>query len=753
MNVKTKSPNRLPNRLKDEKSPYLLQHADNPVDWYPWGEAAFEKARNEDKPILVSIGYSTCHWCHVMADESFSDPDTAAIMNRHFVNIKVDREERPDIDTIYISAVSAMTGSAGWPLNVFLTPDGRPFYGGTYFPPTRRVSPSWREILTAIAEAYGDSAKRKELLQSADKITGLLKNYLDADVPGHQKERPGLKLLAPAVDAISELYDPKNGGFSKAPKFPMPPMLSFLLFYNRFASHVKKDFPKGREALKMAVHTLEKIAAGGIHDHLGGGFHRYATDERWHVPHFEKMLYDNAQLIRLYVEAYDMTGNRAFASAAKDGLAYVLREMTHPEGAFYSAEDADSVYVDLSGASSDIAKEGKKAEGGFYVWHHDEIMNILKKEQKKGVFDIFAFCYGLQPEGNVAHDPLGEFTGKNILHRVRTIQDAAKQFGMTEGDIEQALAIAREALFSARNHRPRPHLDDKVLVEWNGLMISAFAAAYRVFGDRKYLLAAEAAISFIHENIYEDKSRENESAPELYRRWRDGEKKIPAMAADYAFLIQGLLDAYEAGFDAFHLDWAVLLAGEMINRFFDQNQGGFYTTGEAQDPHLLLQAKDPMDNVMPSVDAVAVMNFIRLYRYTGNRDFFQAADKTLAAAADRMETHPSAVPSMITALAVSRLTHASAVVVGSKDSEEADVLADVIHAYPREAVTPVWIDGQEAREKLTVHMPHVKDMTTKGSRPKVFVCFGRTCHEPVSDVEMLENLLETAFESPLQDFL
>ncbi len=749
MNVKAKSPN----RLKDEKSPYLLQHAENPVDWYPWGEEAFEKARSEDKPILVSIGYSTCHWCHVMANESFSDPDTAAVMNRHFVNIKVDREERPDIDTIYISAVSAMTGSAGWPLNVFLTPDGRPFYGGTYFPPTRHVSPSWREILTAIAEAYGDSAKRKELLQSADKITGLLKNYLDGDVPAHQKERPGLKLLDPAVDAISELYDAKYGGFSKAPKFPMPPMLSFLLFYNRFAFHVKKDFSKGQEALNMAVRTLEKIAAGGIHDHLGGGFHRYATDERWHVPHFEKMLYDNAQLIRLYVEAYDMTGNKAFASAAKDGLAYIMRDMTHPDGAFYSAEDADSVYVDLTGEPLDDAKGRKKAEGGFYVWHHDEIMNILRIEQKKEVFDIFAFYYGIQPEGNVAHDPLGEFTGKNILHRVRTVQDAAKHFGLTEREIEQALSGARETLFLARNHRPRPHLDDKVLVEWNGLMISAFAAAYRVFGDRKYLSAAEAAISFIHENMYEDNMYENENIPELYRRWRDGERKIPAMAADYAFLIQGLLDAYEAGFDASHLGWAVLLAGEMSKRFFDQKQGGFYTTGDGQDPHLLLKAKDPMDNVMPSVDAVAVMNFIRLYRYTGNRDFFQAADRTLAAAADRMEKHPSAVPSMIAALGVSRLTHAEAVVVGSMDSEEADVLADVIHAYPREAISPVWIDGTETREMLSVYMPHVKDMTAKGNRPRVFVCFDRTCHEPVSDLEMLENLLETAFESPLQDFL
>jgi len=647
------------NRLGDEKSPYLLQHADNPVNWYPWGDEAFETARTEDKPVLVSIGYSTCHWCHVMANESFSDPDTAEIMNRYFVNIKVDREERPDIDNIYITAVSAMTGSAGWPLNVFLTPDGRPFYGGTYFPPTRRVSPSWKEILTAVAQAYNDPEKRKELLQSADKVTGLLKEHLEGGLSSQDmpfRTAPDAfdpKTLDAGVDAIAAMHDKRHGGFGKAPKFPMPPLLNFLLFYTRFADRMNSESRKTAKAREIAVHSLHKMDGGGIYDHIGGGFHRYSTDEAWHVPHFEKMLYDNAQLIRTYVDAYELTGDETFAAVAKETIHYVLRDMTHPKGGFYSAEDADSVYVDVRTADTGDKRSGKKAEGGFYIWQHDEIMHILNKEHGDDDFNVFAFYYGIKPEGNVSHDPLGEFKGKNILYRAAGVEETAGRFSRSESDIRAVLSQMRETLFAARNRRPRPHLDDKVLVEWNGLMISALAAAYRVFGDRKYQDAADRAVSFIYEHMYEQGK-----TPELYRRWRDGERKIPAMASDYAYLVQGLLDLYEAASDGSKLEWAVGLGADMVERFHDTARGGFYTTEDGQDRHLLLKARDTRDNVMPSVDAVAAMNCIRLHRYSGRDMFDQAADRTLRASINLLEKQPSAVPTLLAALGTGMLRHA-----------------------------------------------------------------------------------------------
>jgi uncharacterized protein len=732
------------NRLRHEKSPYLLQHAKNPVDWYPWGDAAFEKAKNEDKPILVSIGYSTCHWCHVMADESFSDPDTAEIMNRHYVNIKVDREERPDLDNIYISAVSAMTGSAGWPLNVFLTPDGRPFYGGTYFPPVRRVNPSWKEILTGVADAYKDPQKREELLRSADNITRVLRDNLEGGKAGGGVIKPGPETLASAVDAISGMYEKKYGGFGSAPKFPMPPLLHYLLFYTRFAAHLKIESEQRESALDIASLTLEKMADGGIYDHLGGGFHRYSTDMQWHVPHFEKMLYDNAQLIRLYIDAYEATNNPGFADVAKETLAYILRDMTHPEGVFYSAEDADSVYVDLAGDQEERDPGEKKAEGGFYVWRYDEVKSILGTRYDSEVFEIFASHYDLNAGGNVEKDPLAEFTGKNVIRRVHTIEETAARFGLGEGEVKQLLSDMKATLFAERNRRPRPHLDDKILVEWNGLMISALATAYRVFRDRQYLLAADAALSFIHDQMYE-----KGDPPRMYRRWRDGERKINAMAADYAFLIQGLIDICEADFDPGRFSWAIELADQMLELFYDEAGGGFFTTDAKHDRHLLLRAKDATDNVTPSVDGVAVMNFIRLYRLTGNRRYREAVDQTLRSALDRVENQPSAVPTMTAAAGVDMLKHAETIILGKADTAEAMAVINVLRSYPREVVFPVWVVDQPGKDLLSKHMPHVKDMNNPDDKPLVFVCFDRMCREPVSDPLKLADLLDTAFESPL----
>ncbi len=744
MNAQTRSHNS--NRLAAEKSPYLLQHADNPVDWYPWGDEAFEKAEREDKPVLVSIGYSTCHWCHVMADESFSDPETADLMNRSFVNIKVDREERPDIDQIYITAVSAMTGSAGWPLNVFLTPSGKPFFGGTYFPPKRRMNPSWKEILSAVAAAYNDPQKQKELLRSAERFTDAIRQHLTADTPSREGMALKPDWLDTGVDAFSTAHDSVHGGFSGAPKFPMPPLLDFLLFYSRSADHKGKSSSRSRSAMEMAAGTLEKMADGGIYDHLGGGFHRYATDEKWHVPHFEKMLYDNAQLIRTYLDASEITGNNRFAETARETLEYVLRDMTHPAGGFYSAEDADSVYTDLSADTApdgtDAGKGKKKSEGGYYVWRKAEIDTILSKgDSPKGLGEVFSFCYGVRPEGNAAHDPLGEFGGKNILFREKSAADAARHFDMDETEVKRLLAIGKQRLFEARGSRPRPHLDDKILVEWNGLMISALAAAYRVLGDRRYLDAAETAVSFVFDRMYEDGDR-----PVLYRRWRDGEAKIPAMAADYAFLIQGLLDVYEAGFHPRHLERAIVLSSLLRERFFDPASGGFYTAADGQDKHLLVKAKERTDGVMPSTDAVAAMNFLRLYRLTGTTGFGDAADRTLEASAPRMERHPFAVPAMLSVLGMSLLRHAEIVVAGSPEADDADAVLSAIRSRMREAIRPVWIDTPETAAALAPHLPHLAGMGDPESGGlQVFVCFGNTCREPVYESGKLSEILDSAF--------
>ena len=747
MNAQTRSPN--PNRLAAEKSPYLLQHADNPVDWYPWGDEAFEKARREDKPVLVSIGYSTCHWCHVMADESFSDPETAELMNRHFVNIKVDREERPDIDQIYITAVSAMTGSAGWPLNVFLTPSGKPFFGGTYFPPKRRVNPSWKEILSAVAAAYSDPQKKKELLHSAERFAEAIRQHLSADDPVREGTTLKADWLDAGVDAFSGAYDRVHGGFSGAPKFPMPPLLDFLLFYHRYAQHVDQSAPGSRSALEMVIDTLEKMADGGIYDHLGGGFHRYATDEAWHVPHFEKMLYDNAQLIRTYLDAFAITGNDRFAETARETLEYVLREMTHPAGGFYSAEDADSVYMDLSavaaGGGSAAEKEKKKSEGGFYVWRKAEIDTILSDDNSHGrIGEVFSFCYGVRSEGNAVHDPLGEFGGKNILFREKSAADAARHLDMEETEAARLLAMAKKRLLEARGNRPRPHLDDKILVEWNGLMISALAAASRVLGDSRYLDAAEAAVSFIFDRMYEDGDQ-----PALYRRWRDGEAKIPAMAADYAFLIQGLLDVYEAGFNPRHLERAIALSSILRDRFFDSASGGFYTVADGQDAHLLVKARDRTDGVMPSTDAVAAMNFLRLYRLTGNTGFGEAVDRTLDASAPRMERQPAAVPAMLSVLGTSLLRHAEIVVVGSPEADEGKAVLSAIRSRMREAIRPVWIDKPETAAALAPHLPHLAGMgDPRADGVQVFACFGNTCREPVHESGELSEILDSVFSQP-----
>src|SRR5947207_1539229 len=540
------------NRLTQEKSPYLLQTARNPVEWVSWGEEAFAKARSEKKPIFLSIGYSTCHWCHVMAHESFESAEIDAVMNREFVNIKVDREERPDVDRVYMTFVQATTGGGGWPMSVWLTPDLMPFVGGTYFPPEDRWGqPGFVKVLERIAAAW--KKDREKISEQGSKILAAL----DQSTAGGTAE-PGPKLGRKNFDAayqqIARSYDAHEGGFGVAPKFPRPVTLNFLA--RVFARKPESD--SGKHALEMNLFTLRKMAAGGMHDHLGGGFHRYSVDAYWHVPHFEKMLYDQAQLAVAYIEAFQISHEPLFESVTRDTLNYIRRDMTAKSGGFFSAEDADSV----------VPGTDKKAEGAFYVWDKKEIDAALGTSA-----EIFNFHYAVKAEGNVPSggDPHGEFTGKNILIELGNIAATAKHFGKDEADVRRILGEARTKLFEIRGKRPRPHLDDKIITAWNGLMISAFARAAQALDDSAYLEAAVGAAKFLRSELHD------ESRHILFRNYREGRSAVEGFADDYAFLIQGLLDLYEASFDVAWLRWAIELQETQDRLFFDDAAGGYFS--------------------------------------------------------------------------------------------------------------------------------------------------------------------------------
>ncbi|MCE5310852.1 MAG: thioredoxin domain-containing protein [Acidobacteriales bacterium] len=596
------------NRLAREKSPYLLQHAHNPVDWYPWGEEAFEKARLEDKPVFLSVGYSTCHWCHVMERESFEDAAIAEVLNRNFVPVKVDREERPDVDRIYMLFVQASTGGGGWPMSVWLTPDLVPFYGGTYFPPVDAGGrPGFRSILERIAAAWRSEEQR--IRESGGKALEQLRDYVE---PLRHTGVLGEEVLDAGFRAFRGMFDPAHGGFETAPKFPRPVTLNFLLAFWRRT--------RNQEALDMALATLRGMARGGMCDHLGGGFHRYSVDERWFLPHFEKMLYDQAQLASAYLDAFRISGDKALAEVARGILEYVLRDMTNPQGAFYSAEDADSLI--------DPARGGEKGEGAFYVWTKSEITAVLGEP----LGELFAWHYGVEAGGNVRHDVHGEFRSKNILYEAVPIGDADRA----------VIAEARAHLLKARSKRPRPHLDDKILTGWNGLMISAFAKAAHVLGDAAYLDVARRAAGFIWNSMYAPQSGV------LMRRYRGGEAAVPGFLDDYVCFAQSLADLHEVTGEPGYLEKAILLADSFIQRFVDGNSGGFYATEENTND-LVLRIKDDYDGAEPSANSLAALLLLRLARFTCREDYQCAADRTLEAFAGRIEAAPHAMPQMLVA--------------------------------------------------------------------------------------------------------
>ena len=700
------------NRLASEQSPYLLQHAHNPVDWFPWGPEAFEKARREDKPIFLSIGYSTCHWCHVMERESFENEAIAVLLNRDYVPIKVDREERPDVDRIYMTFVQATTGGGGWPMSVWLTPDLQPFFGGTYFPPENRYGhPGFASLLTQIAAAW--AADRGQIADSARDMVEQLRHQTEVEAG-----RAGAidhAILDSGFYAFRRTFDTRLGGFGPAPKFPRPSVHNFLLrYYAR---------TKNQEALDMALLTLREMAKGGIHDQLGGGFHRYSVDERWRVPHFEKMLYDQAQLAISCLEAFQATSDRQYAETARRILDYVLRDMTGPEGGFFSAEDADS--------ATDPARPDLKSEGAFYVWSADEIRDGAGQPAA----DWFCYRYGVEAAGNVADDPHGEFTGKNILYQAHTVGETAQRFSRPLEEVRAGLLEAGRILLRARSQRVRPHLDDKILTAWNGLMISAFARGGAILEEPRYAAAARRAAEFLIARVYDPQTGA------LLRRYRQGEAAIPAFLDDYAVFVQGLLDLYEAQFDLRDLELAIRLTEKQMELFEDPEHGGFFASA-ADDASLVMRVKEDYDGAEPSGNSVAAMNLLRLARFTNRSSFRQSAERTLAAFASRLAATPAALPQLLAACEWLLGEPREIVLVGGRDDADTEALLRALHSrfVPNRVI--MLVDSHEARRALAAGIPSIEFMERIADRASAYVCRNYTCQLPVTESEKLAELLQ-----------
>jgi len=697
------------NRLEHEKSPYLLQHAHNPVDWLPWGNEAFEKARRENKPIFLSIGYSTCHWCHVMAHESFEDDATAEIMNREFVNIKVDREERPDVDRVYMTFVQATTGGGGWPMSVWLTPQLEPFVGGTYFPPEDRFGqPAFRRVLQRIAEAWKND-RDKISKQGANIVEALREAAREETVAGEIDA----SIVEGAYQQFARTFDAHEGGFGPAPKFPRPVALNLL---TRFHAR-NPDTDSGQHALEMVLLTLRKMAAGGMHDHVGGGFHRYSVDGYWHVPHFEKMLYDQAQLASAYLDAFQITGDADFAATARDTLDYVRRDMTSPEGGFYSAEDADSPI----GAGNGDFGHGKSAEGAFYVWTKQEIDDALGDEAP-----AFSFHYGVEENGNVpaGADPHGELRGKNILIERHSPADGA----------QKSLAKSRQKLFSIRSKRPRPHLDDKIIAAWNGLMIAAFARGAQILDDASYLETATRAADFIRKKLYD------ESRKILFRSYREGRSKVEGFADDYAFLIQGLLDLYQASFEMRWLKFALELQCQMDALFWDDKGGGYFAV-TGHDTSILLRMKEENDSAEPAASSVAALNLARLAAIRNDPELRARAKKTVNDFARQLMHFPSALPQMLVAFDFLKTAPRQIVVAGEvNDARTQELLGEVRRHFLPHAIV-LLADGSDSQNFLAEKNEAVRAMTPIDGKPAVYICEDFTCKAPVTEVQELRKLL------------
>ncbi len=673
----------MPNRLIDESSPYLRQHANNPVDWYPWGAEALELAVREDRPILLSVGYSACHWCHVMERESFEDPGIAALMNEHFVSIKVDREERPDIDSIYMGAVQAMTGQGGWPMTVFLTPEGKPFYGGTYFPPEERGGlPSFPRVLTTMADVYRN--RRGDVVSTT--------NQLVAHMRQMTRSAPGIEPLTEdiMVEAARELrkqFDDNYGGFGLQPKFPQPMTLEFLL-----RQYLRNEDPS---VLEMVELTLDQMARGGIYDQLGGGFHRYSTDTYWLVPHFEKMLYDNALLARLYLHAHQVTGSPMYRRIVEETLDYAVREMTSPEGGFYSAQDADS--------------EGE--EGKFFVWRPEEVVEILGAEDGKLVNDY----YGVTIHGN--------FEGRSILHVPTPLPNFARSGGMDADALEQRLREARAKLMERRSLRIGPERDDKVLTSWNGLMLAAFAEAAVVLDRDDYRDVAVANGAFLLDQLVDESGR-------LLRTYKDGQAKLYGYLEDYAFLIEGLLLLHEATFGERWLQSAIELGGAMVDLFWDESSQQFYDTGSDHE-ELVIRPRDLTDNAAPAGSSMAVSVLLKLAVLTGDSAYSSRAATSLRSAHAVMQRFPTAAGHWLGGLDFYLSKTKEIVIVGEReDRATADLVREVFRGYLPNRVF-VGTSGEGTGDGSD--LPLLQDRHLTDGQPTAYVCENYVCQLPVNE--------------------
>ncbi|MDQ5813918.1 MAG: thioredoxin domain-containing protein [Actinomycetota bacterium] len=670
------------NRLAQETSPYLLQHKNNPVDWYPWGEEALEKARAEDKPILLSVGYSACHWCHVMERESFEDEATAEIMNKHFVNIKVDREERPDVDSIYMSAVQAMTRHGGWPMTVFMTPDGAPFYGGTYFPPVpSRGMPSFKQVLLSLADAYAN--RREEVLASAENVREFLKESSTASIPRSEVSEG---LLAHAANALAGQIDNRFGGFDGAPKFPQAMNLEVLLRHHKRTGD--------RAALSGVELTLRQMANGGIYDQLGGGFARYSVDEYWLVPHFEKMLYDNALLARLYLEAYEATGDGFYRRIAEETLDYVMRDMRSPEGGFYSAEDADSEGV----------------EGKFYVWTPEEIEATLEPEDAK----LAERYWDVTERGN--------FEGKNILNVPRPPEAVADEFGLSTEELWQRILLIRERLFTEREKRVRPGRDEKVLAAWNGLMLRAFALAAGATGREEYLRVAEENAVFLLEKLVVD--------GRLRRSYKDGQARLNGYLEDYACVADGLVELYEATFETRWLREAASLADAILGLFWEEAEGAFYDTA-ADHEELVTRPRDVYDNATPSGNSVAVDVLLKLSVLLEREDYRERAGAVLDNLSGGMVQVPGAFGRLLSALDFYLSTPYEVAIIGEREAPDTKMLLETVYSsyLPNKVVA----GSSENDEEATQLVPLLANRPMRGGRPTAYVCVNYACQSPTTD--------------------
>ncbi|TFG15736.1 MAG: thioredoxin domain-containing protein [Promethearchaeota archaeon] len=690
------------NELKTEKSPYLLQHADNPVEWYPWGDKAFNKAKVEDKPIFLSIGYSTCHWCHVMAHESFEDEEVAELMNEVFVSIKVDKEERPDIDKIYMTVCQLMNNSGGWPLTIIMTPDKKPFFAGTYFAKVSRFGRiGLIDLLNRVKELWKD--KKDELYKAGDQIINAL---LDINV-----ENPGMKLddktLQHAFNELNSRFDEKNGGFGGAPKFPTPHNLLFLLrFWNRTGNN---------KALEMVEKTIQAMRNGGIYDHIGFGFHRYSTDSEWLVPHFEKMLYDNALLAIVYLEAYQATKNPDYSKTGMEIFTYILRDMRSPEGGFYSAEDADS--------------EGE--EGKFYVWTSKEFVDILEKDE----INLAKKVLNVEDQGNYLEEATKKKTGANILHLKGPLSKLAKEVNLTEQDLRIQLENIRQKLFKHRVKRVHPHKDDKILTDWNGLMIAALAKGAQILCEPLYLKAAKDAVDFILKFLRKPDGR-------LLHRYRDGNNEIDAYLDDYAYFIWGLLELYEATFDNFYLKTAIELNNDQIQHFWDEDIGGFFFTADDGEK-LLTRQKEIYDGAIPSGNSVSMLNLLKLAQLTWDHDLEQKADYISRVFAESVKNNTAAYSNLMVAIDFAVGPTYTLVIAGDTESEDTkDMLNSIRKEFiPNKSI--IFLPTEQASPEIVKIAEFAKYYEKVDNKAAAYICINQTCKPATNEVNKMLELLES----------